>query len=98
MLNVVVAHFAHCTGGPRYSRTFYLRIRLFTSTKRVQNNNFPVKIGLFICEFKIRGPNWRSLSTANNEGNLYFQSNYPPKLFYFTEACDTFFEADSTED
>ncbi len=33
-------------------------------------NNFPVKIGLFIYEFKIRGPKWRSLSTANNEGNL----------------------------
>ncbi len=28
------------TGGPRYSLTFYLRIRLFTSTKMVQNNNF----------------------------------------------------------
>ncbi len=64
------------TGGPRYSRTFYLRIRLFTSTKRVQNNNFPVKIGLFICEFKICGPKWRSLSTANNEGNLYRSADH----------------------
>ncbi len=37
----------------------------------VKNNNFPVKNGLFICEFKIRGPKWRNVSTANNEGNLY---------------------------
>ncbi len=69
----------HCfliTGGPRYSRTFYLRIRLFTLTKRVQNNNFSVKTGLFFCEFKIRGPKWRSLSIANNEGNLYLFGEY----------------------
>jgi hypothetical protein len=32
-----------CTGGPRYSRTFYLRICLFTLKKMVQNDNFPVK-------------------------------------------------------
>ncbi len=59
-------------GGPRYSLTFYLRIRLIAWTKRVQNKNFLVKNGLFICEFKICGPKCRSLSTANNEGNLYF--------------------------
>jgi hypothetical protein len=35
---------------------FYLRIRLFTLEKMVQNDKFPVKYGLFICEFKIRGP------------------------------------------
>ncbi len=35
-------------GGPRYSRTFYLRIRLSTSRKRVKNSNCPVKDGLFI--------------------------------------------------
>ncbi len=34
-----------CTGGPRYSRTFYLRIRLFTLTKLVKNDNFLVKNG-----------------------------------------------------
>ncbi len=40
--------------------------------KMAQNDNFPVKNGLLICEFKIRGgPMWRNLSTANNEGNLY---------------------------
>ena len=44
------------TGGPRYSRTFYLRIRLFTFAKLVKNANFLVKNGLFICEFRIRGP------------------------------------------
>jgi len=38
------------TGGPRYSRTFYLRTRLFTFTKLVKNDNFLVKNGLFICE------------------------------------------------
>ncbi len=37
----------HNTGGPRYSRTFYLQICLLLSTKMVQNNNFPVKNGLF---------------------------------------------------
>ncbi len=41
--------------------------------KRVQYNNFPVQIGLFIYNFKIRGPKWQFLSTANNEGNLYAQ-------------------------
>jgi len=54
------------TGSPRYSRT-----RLFTFTKLVKNDNFLVKNGLFICEFRIRGPNWWNVSTANNEGNLY---------------------------
>ncbi len=39
----------------RYSRTFYMRIRLFTFAKIFQNDNFPVKNGLFICDFKIRG-------------------------------------------
>ncbi len=37
----------------------------------VQNDNFPVENGLFICEFKISGPKWRNVSTANNDGNLY---------------------------
>ncbi len=34
----------------------------------VQNDNFKVKYGLFICEFKIRGPKWWNVSTANNMG------------------------------
>jgi len=59
------------TGGPRNSWTFYLRICLFTLWKVVQNNNFLVKNGLFICEFRIRSPKWRIVSTANFEGNLY---------------------------
>ena len=41
--------------------------------KMVKNGNFLVKNGLFISEFKIRGPKWRDVSTANNEGNLYLQ-------------------------
>ncbi len=53
------------TGGPRNSRTFYLQIRLFTLSKVVQNNNFLVKNGLFIREFRIHGPKWRNVSTAN---------------------------------
>jgi hypothetical protein len=44
------------TGGPRYLLTFYLRIRLLTFEKIVQNDNCQVKNGLFICKFKIRGP------------------------------------------
>ncbi len=44
------------TASPRYSRTIYLRIRFFTFKKMVQNDKFPVKNGLFICDFKIRGP------------------------------------------
>jgi hypothetical protein len=59
------------TGGPRYSRTFYLRIRVFTFEKLVQIDTFQVKNGLFIYEFKIRGPKWWNVTTANNEGNLY---------------------------
>jgi len=39
----------------------------------VKNDNFLVKNGLFICEFRIRGPKWRNVSTVNNEGNLYNQ-------------------------
>jgi hypothetical protein len=45
------------TGGPRYLRTFYLRIRLFILEKMVRNDKFSVKNGLIIYEFKIRGPN-----------------------------------------
>ncbi len=40
------------TGGPRYSRSFYLRIRLFTLRKMVRTDNFTDKNGLFFCEFK----------------------------------------------
>ncbi len=36
----------------------------------VQNDNFLVKYGLLIGKFRIRGPKWRNISTANNEGNL----------------------------
>jgi len=39
-----------------------------------QNDNFLVKNELFICEFRIRGPKWRNVSTANNEGKLYLAS------------------------
>ena len=42
----------------------------------VKNDNFLVKNGLFICEFKIRGPKWRNVSTANYEGNLYWKSAF----------------------
>jgi len=63
------------TGGPRNSQTFYLRIRLFTLGKVVQNNNFLVKNGLFICEFSIHGPKWRNVSTTNFEENLYKERN-----------------------
>jgi len=38
-----------------------------------QHDNFLVKNGLFICKFRIRGPKWWNISTANNEGNLYVQ-------------------------
>ncbi len=44
----------------------------------VQNENFRVKNGLFISEFKIRGPNWRNVSTSNNEGNLHEESESKP--------------------
>ena len=46
------------TGDPRYSRIFYLRIRLFTLTIffKFKNGNFLVKYGLFICKFRIRSP------------------------------------------
>ncbi len=45
----------------------YLSMKLNTGgLKLVRNENFTVKNGLFICKFKIRGPKWRYLSTANN--------------------------------
>ncbi len=45
-----------CTGKPRYSRSFYLRIRLYTLETLALNARFLVKMRLFICEFSIRGP------------------------------------------
>ena len=45
------------TGGPRYSRAFYMQIWLFTMSKLVQNANFVVKNEHFIYEFSIRGKN-----------------------------------------
>jgi hypothetical protein len=50
---------------------FYIQICLFTSAESVQNNNFLVSNGLFICLFKIFSQKWHDLSTANNEGNIY---------------------------
>ena len=41
-------------------------------SKLVKNDNFLAKNGLFICEFRIRGPKWRNVSIVNNEGNLYY--------------------------
>ncbi len=37
----------------------------------VHIDNFPIKNGRFIFEFKIRGPKWQNVTTAKNEGNLY---------------------------
>ncbi len=39
--------------------------------KNNKNDTFPVKNGLFICEFKMCGSKWRNVYKANNEGNLY---------------------------
>ncbi len=48
------------TGGPRYSRSFYLRFRLFEVQKlpffKEPILQFQPYIGLFIREFVIRGP------------------------------------------
>jgi hypothetical protein len=44
------------TGEPRYPRSFYPRIRLFTFETLVKKAKFLVKMCLFICEFSIRGP------------------------------------------
>ena len=49
-------------------------------SKLVQNGNFLVKNGLFICEWKIQGPNWQIVSTANYEGNLYMFAKSLKKL------------------
>ena len=40
-------------------------------SKLVKNDNFLDKNGLFICKFRIRGPIWCFVYTANNKGNLY---------------------------
>jgi hypothetical protein len=44
------------TGSPRYSRIFLSANLLIPIAKNGQIDNFPFKKGLFICEFKIRGP------------------------------------------
>ncbi len=44
------------TGGPSFSRTFYLQMRIRLLAKEVQNDRIPVKQCLFIFELKIRGP------------------------------------------
>jgi len=54
-INVTLYLLFAYTGGPRYSQTFYLRIRLFSLTKLVKDDNYLGKNGLFICEFRIRG-------------------------------------------
>ncbi len=41
-----------------------LNLQICLST--FKNNNFPVINGLFIYEFKIRGPKWQNISTANS--------------------------------
>jgi hypothetical protein len=59
-------------------------------SKNCQNDHFPVR--LFISEFKVRGPNWWSISTANNEGNLNATSIYLHNNFVFKAdqiICDT---------
>jgi hypothetical protein len=40
-----------------------------TLEKMVKNDNLPFKNGP--ANFKIRGPEWRNVFAANNEGNLY---------------------------
>ncbi len=62
------------TGGPRLFVDFLSANSLIHIGKTVQNDSFPVKNGLFIFKFKIRGPKWRNVSTANNEVNLYYES------------------------
>ncbi len=64
-----------CTGEPRYPRSFYLRIHLFTFEILLKMAKFPVKMCLFVCEFSIRGPKWQDVSTANNEAQLYIISH-----------------------
>ncbi len=60
------------TGGPRYSRTFYLRIRLFTFEKWPRMTLFLSKMDFLSSNSRFTvGPKWRNVSTANNEGNLY---------------------------
>ncbi len=58
------------TGGPRYPRTYYLRIRL-SCVKLDKKVKFLVKTCLFICEFSTRGPKYQEVSTKNNEAHLY---------------------------
>ncbi len=43
------------TGGPRYPRSFYFRIRLFAFETLVLKATFKIKMCLFICKFSIHG-------------------------------------------
>ncbi len=65
------------TDSPRYSRTFICEFAYSHCKEIVQNDNFPVKMAFFICEFKIRGPKRWKVSTANNEGYLYLEFSTP---------------------
>ncbi len=46
----------------------------------VQNNILSIQKLTFIYELKIRGPKWRNISTASNEGDLYNIENIQWKL------------------
>ncbi len=67
-----IDQFLNTGGRPSLFADFLSANSLIHIGKMVQKDNFLVKNGLFICEFKIRGLKWRNISTANNEGNLYF--------------------------
>ncbi len=59
------------TGGPRYSRTFYLRIRLFTFKKIGPKWQFSSQKWTFYLRIQDSRSKGRNVSTANNKGNLY---------------------------
>ena len=66
------------TVGPRYLQTILSANLLIHILKLVQNDNFKPKMDFFICKFKICGPKWQKVSTANNEGNLYSMICFMP--------------------
>ena len=66
-------HRDRCTGTPRYSRTFYRRIRWWINVKLTERAKKNFSQNVFFCKFSIQGPKLRDLSTsANIKVHLYW--------------------------
>jgi len=65
----------HCTGGPRYIRTFYLRFHIYAikimAFQRNLSSNIPKLLVSLYANLLYVSQFFKSLSIAYNEGPLY---------------------------